>query len=118
MRRLKIFLLSVLCILTMPSARGFSLLGPFEAWMTPPIGYDPFSDGQMLGGPMNIGEEYRWNLPTITYAFDESFLNYFGSNGVRAIDQAMGILNAVPPVSTLSSNLVEYPLDSQRVNLR
>ena len=27
----------------------------------------------------NLGEEYRWNSPMLTYAYDESFLNYFGS---------------------------------------
>ena len=37
----------------------------------------------------NIGEEYRWNTPLLTYAYDESFLNYFGSNGVVAIENAI-----------------------------
>jgi hypothetical protein len=54
----------------------------------------------------NLGEEYRWNSPLITYTYDESFLNYFGSNGVVAIEKAMGILNAIPPASTISTN---YP---------
>jgi len=54
----------------------------------------------------NLGEEYRWNSPVITYTYDESFLNYFGSNGVVAIEKAMGILNAIPPASTIATN---YP---------
>ena len=53
----------------------------------------------------NLGEEYRWNSPVITYTYDESFLNYFGSNGVVAIEKAMGILNAIPPASTISYQL-------------
>ena len=33
----------------------------------------------------NLGEEYRWNSPIVTYTYDESFLSYFGSNGVVAV---------------------------------
>ena len=33
----------------------------------------------------NLGEEYRWNSPVVTYSYDESLLNYFGSNGVVAV---------------------------------
>ena len=54
----------------------------------------------------NLGEEYRWNSPIITYTYDESFLNYFGSNGVVAVEKAMDILNAIPPASTIKTN---YP---------
>ena len=61
----------------------------------------------------NLGEEYRWNSPVITYTYDESFLNYFGSNGVVAIEKAMGILNAIPPASTISTN---YPPASATEN--
>ncbi len=61
----------------------------------------------------NLGEEYRWNSPVITYTYDESFLNYFGSNGVVAIEKAMGILNAIPPASTISTN---YPPASASEN--
>ena len=61
----------------------------------------------------NLGEEYRWNSPVITYTYDESFLNYFGSNGVVAIEKAMGILNAIPPASTIATN---YPPSSASEN--
>ena len=65
-----------------------------------------------VGGPMNLGEEYRWNVPALTYAIeggasDESFLDYFGSNGVWAVDQAISILNNLPPASQI--NLDDYP---------
>ena len=65
-----------------------------------------FSNGTNQTLVNNIGEEYRWNTPLLTYAYDESFLNYFGQNGVDAIEEAMAMLNAIPPVSTISTN---YP---------
>ena len=43
---------------------AFSLLGPYADWMDVPKGYRTPGD---IGGPMNIGEGYRWNLPVVTY---------------------------------------------------
>ena len=60
-----------------------------------------------IGGPMNLGQEYRWNVPVLTYAFDQSFLDYFGSGGVAAVESAIGILNSLPPVS--KANPTNYP---------
>ena len=54
----------------------------------------------------NLGEEYRWNTPYVTYTYDESFINYFGSNGIAAIEKAMGMLNALPAASSIKTN---YP---------
>ena len=106
--------LSVL-VLGFQSAFGFALLGPFnEAWQIPAIGYGLGGD---IGGPKNIGEEYRWNTPTNYFAFDASFLDYFGSNGVRAVEQAIDIINALPPAST-PGVLDQFPLESQRINPR
>jgi len=99
-----------------PSASAFSLLGPFDTWQVAAIGYNPL--GTDIGGPMNLGEEYRWNVKTITYGFDESFLNYFGAQGTAAVMQAIAILNALPPVSQMSSDLSEFPLESKRMNYR
>src|SRR6185436_12926864 len=62
--------------------------------------------------------EYRWNIRTVTYGFDESFLNYFGQQGVDAVNQAFAILNAIPAYSQMSSNLSEFPLDTRRSNYR
>jgi hypothetical protein len=119
-------------------AQAFSLLGPSPAaggatnpalaWQTAAgdpaqprtpafnIGYNHF--GTDIGGPVNLGEEYRWNVPVITYAFDKSFLDYFGSNGVAAVEAAIKVFNDLPPVSQFSSNLVEFPLNTTRVNFR
>lgn len=103
------------------SASAFSLLGPYAVtdggtvWQVPDIGYNLPGD---IGGPMNLGEEYRWNIQTITYGFDESFLNYFGAQGTNAITQAMNVLNALPAFSQMSSNLSEFPLQTMRENSR
>jgi hypothetical protein len=93
------------------SASAFALLGPFAPWMTTQLSYQ---DGVSIGGPMNIGEGYRWNVPVITYGYDQSFLDFFGTNGVAAVESAIQILNNLPPASQII--LTNYPLDSLRVN--
>ncbi|MCX8156246.1 MAG: hypothetical protein N3J91_07355 [Verrucomicrobiae bacterium] len=114
MKRLSAIGLAVgLAMMTASPARAFSLLGIWDTWQTGPIGYQLAGD---IGGPMGLGEGYRWNVPVITYAFDRSFLLYFGQRGVDEVEKAIAILNALPPVSNLSSNLAEFPLDSKRVN--
>ena len=90
---------------------AFSLLGPCADWMDVQKGYGLPGD---IGGPMNIGEGYRWNLPVVTYGFDRSFLDYFGSNGVAAVEGAIGILNALPPASSI--DLRNYPPSIWRIN--
>lgn len=93
-------------------AQAFSLLGPFPAWQTAEIGYQ-LGD---LGGPMNLGEEYRYNIPLLTYAFDPSFLNYFGERGVIEVEKAIAVLNSLPDVDLLSPEVREFPLDTRRFN--
>jgi len=112
-------------------ASAFSLLGQFDDWQVNALSYQTafgggFFEGAPLGssqdipigGPMNLGEEYRWNMPTLYYAVDQAFLDYFGSNGVAAIDQTMAILNSLSPVSSYSTNLAEVPQESTRQNFR
>jgi hypothetical protein len=98
-------------ILIAARAHAFSLLGPYEGWMQQTNGFRYSTD---IGGPMNLGEEYRWNVPVLTYAFDQSFLDYFGTNGVTAVEQAIQILNDLPPVSQLDPT--NYPPEASRVN--
>lgn len=105
---LKKFICIAVLVATAPLASAFSLLGEPEAWQTPALGYDP--TGTDIGAPKNLGEEYRWNVPIITYGYDLPFLNYFGSPGVQAVERAIAILNSLPPVSTLSQDLREFPL--------
>lgn len=104
--------LAALCVVS--SASAFSLLMPYASWQTTAIGYNPY--GTDIGGPANLGEEYRWNIPTIYYGYDESFINYFGAAGTNAIEQAIAILNGLPAMSATSSNLSEFPTDTKRIN--
>ena len=92
-------------------SHAFSLLGPYEDWMQTTTGFRQPGD---IGGPMNLGEEYRWNVPVLTYTFDASFLDYFGSNGVYAVEQAIQILNAMPPASQLHPT--DYPPEAKLIS--
>lgn len=83
-----------------------------QPWQTPALGYDPLHVD--VGAPMDVGAEYRWNLPVITYGFSSSFLDYFGQAGVAAIDNAFAILNALPSADEI--NIAEYSIDPRRVN--
>lgn len=105
---LRIFLVLEVFVETV---NAFSLLGPYDTWMQPTNGFRLPAD---IGGPMNLGEEYRWNVPVLTYAFDTSFLDYLGSNGVFAVEQAIQILNDLPPASQLDPT--NYPPEATRWN--
>jgi len=110
------------------SASAFSLLGPGESWQTVNLGYERVAETRypdntwihyltdFSAHPMNLGEEYRWNEPVLYYSYDSSFLDYFGSNGVAAVDAAVAILNNLKGVSTYSADLSEFPLREARVN--
>jgi len=113
-QQFKRFIVGLASLFAVCSASAFALLGPYTAWQTAEIGYNPL--GTDIGGPMNLGEEFRWNIPTIYYGYDESFLNYFGAEGTNAIEKAIAILNALPAMSQTSSNLTEFPLDTKRIN--
>ena len=89
--------------------RAFTLGGPFASWQQSAIGYQLSVDD--LSGPMNISEEYRVNMPVLNYAFDATFLNYFGSQGETAINQVFDILNAVPTTDDI--NLNDFPLQAK-----
>lgn len=93
------------------AALGFSLLGPYAEWMDVEKGYRQADD---IGGPMNITEGYRWNVPVLTYGFDRSFIDFFGSNGVAAVEEAVKMLNDVPPASEM--DLQGFATSAWRVN--
>ncbi len=97
--------------LSIRPAEAFSLLGPYADWMDLEKGYAKPND---IGGPMNVGEGYRWNIPVITYGFDRSFLDYFGTNGVAAIEGAIALLNNIPAAS--QANLQALPTNGTRKN--
>ena len=124
---MKTFLLAVLLGLgLLPSARAYSLGGPIgnnpkpnpavalgDSWQVPLIGYGLPGD---LNAPKNLGEEYRRNVPTYFYAYDTAFLDYFGSNGVAAVDGAFTIMNNLTNVSSYTKPLSEFPAESRHVN--
>lgn len=83
------------------SGLAFSLLGPYQTWQTTDLGYQLIGD---IGGPMTPSAGYRWNFPNITYAFDQSFINYFGTEGMKAVDQAFKILNALPSMTQITND--------------
>lgn len=112
MQFLKKLCLVVGLLSLLSSANAFSLLGPKEAYQIPALGFS----GDFSDSPKNLGEEYRWNLRTIYYAYDANFLDYFGSNGVHAVDSAVAILNGLTNVSQYSADLSEFPLEEMRLN--
>lgn len=91
--------------------QGFALLGPFTPWQSVGLGFDPGTD---LGGPQDVGDEFRWNVPIITYDFDRSFIDYFGTPGINAIEEAIALLNALPPASQI--DLRSFPLQPAITN--
>lgn len=114
----KRLMLVVTAALLTHSAFGFALLGPRDTWQTSVLGYDPQADGGDLGGPKNLGEEWRWTIPTITYAYDFSFLDYFGTNGVQAIEDAIFLFNReMHNFDALTDDqLRAKPLDTKRIH--
>lgn len=107
------FLMTLLTVTVFGTWRGnaFALLGPFQSWMQPTNGLDSPGD---IGGPMCISNGYRWNVPVVTYGFDKSFINFFGTNGEAAVESAIQVLNDLPPASQLA--LTNYPFDSMGYN--
>jgi hypothetical protein len=96
-----------------PCTKAFALLGPYTDWMVETNGYHQPAD---IGGPMDINEEYRWNVPIVTYGFDKSFTDYFGANGIAAVESAIQILNDLPAASDIV--LTNFPTDTRRSNFR
>lgn len=110
MRHLFASMLAAVALLgTACQSLAFSLMGPPASWQTSAIGYNLAAD---VGAPMNLSEEYRITMPTLNYGYDATFLNFFGSNGVVAVEAAMTILNNIPDVRTMSYRLTEFPLQA------
>jgi hypothetical protein len=112
-----ILLVSAVVFGLLHSAQAFSPAGPIgnggDSWQQPVIGYGLGGD---LNAPKNLGEEFRRNTPGMYYAFDANFLDFFGSNGVVAVDAAFTILNNLTNVSSYSTDLSEFPTESRHIN--
>ena len=96
------------------SASAFSFYGITEPWQVAALGYTVFP----FDAPHDIGEEFRWNVPVLYYTVDQTFLDYFGSNGVAAVDAGFKVLNDTlsTNVSSWSVGLDEFPLESMQLN--
>src|SRR3954468_21629841 len=117
---LKRFLLVAALALVSQTAFGFALLGPRDTWQINALGYDPQGVGFDLGGPKDLTEEWRWNIPTITYGFSEAFINFFGTNGIAAVEDAISLYNR--ELTNSLQNLTDAqlrakPLNAKRVHL-
>jgi len=93
---------------------AFTLAGPLAPWQTTQLGYA--LNNTSFGGPVSIGEEYRWNVPVVYYSYSPDFLSYFGQTGVNEVEKAVKFLNDLPSLSSININ--DYPLNSQRINHR
>lgn len=110
------FIVQLLLLFSSQRAGAFSMLGTIEPWMSPVNGFNQLPGEPLAAWPKNIGEEYRRTMPVLYYSMDQTFLDFFGSNGVYAVEQAFSHFNAVSNVSSYSLTLDEWPLESTRFN--
>ena len=88
------FVLVALC-LSPVVARAFVLIGNVDPTI-PSQGRGTtvlFNFPDPMGRPTPVKEFYRWNYPELTYAFDSTFIRYFGHNGMAAVSNAFSVLN-------------------------
>lgn len=114
---------------------AFTILGPLQSYQTTALCYQtrywytalvpttltsplpspgnvPYTE---LTGPAAFNQGSRLNAGVITYAYDVSFLEYFGAAGVKAVDAAFAVLNGLPKASSI--NLASYVTQgNQQVN--
>jgi hypothetical protein len=109
----KYFIALALFLAAAPSVFGFALVGPYEDWQVNNNGYQLVGD---YGGPKDISDQYRWNIPVIYYTYDPTFLTFFGTNGEAVIDQSFAVFNNLKNLSSYSSNLTEFPQNVSRAN--
>ena len=105
-----------LLLLGVLPTRAFTLLGPMAGWQAPDLGYNIPDSASEYGGPRLRGDEYRLSTPIVTYGIDGSFMEFFGVDGARAVDEAFALFNSLTNVSAFSENLEEFPLKADGVN--
>lgn len=82
--------------LAMPAAQAFVVIGPMDVNRLSATNVGATIDLNYwddLGGPKEAKNFFRWNMPTLTYAFDASFINYFGLEGRFAVNEAVKVIN-------------------------
>ena len=94
MKKLALLLCCMVGFLTAQKANAFVLIGQMDANATadPATGVD-FNYTDDLGGPKDLKRFFRWNIPVLTYAFDASFMQYFGLEGREAVTEAFTAVN-------------------------
>lgn len=111
------FFLALGLVLMAANALGSAFVGPNnEAYQITDNGYNPNDLDRAPIAPKNLAEEYRRVTPVIYYTFDQSFIDYFGTNGIDAVDKAFAVFNGLDNVSSYSPSLLEFPMEAQRVN--
>ena len=117
-RILKVAVWLLTAATTVGNAWAFSGWAAAESWQTADLDYvnRTFFYGETeRGATKNYGEFGRLNVPILTYAFDEAFLQYYGAKGEKAVDAAVAVLNALPPASSI--NLSRYVTEgNQQIN--
>src|ERR1017187_4629272 len=112
LRHLKTLLGLTLVMTVVQKDSAFSFYGPVETWQTAAISYTTrfwygptFSTSNQVlrlpgnvgytepagWGPKNFGQASRLNVGTLTYAYDPSFIAYYGPEGIKAVDAAFAI---------------------------
>ena len=92
MNKLKALLTAAALFAGGSSVFGFVMIGPVmpEEQQSGNISFNITDD---LGGPKDIKNFYRWNMPYLTYSFDLSFVQYFGIDGMEAVHEAFEVVN-------------------------
>lgn len=116
----KLLVVAALSVVTC-ATQAFSLLGPWADWQVLLLGYQfdtlttPARDP---GGPMNIQEGYRWNIPVVTYAFDKTFMDHFGEQGISEVERAFATMNDAFAHINDENYLDTIPTSTTRYNYR
>ncbi|MBC8325180.1 MAG: hypothetical protein H8E27_06100, partial [Verrucomicrobia subdivision 3 bacterium] len=92
MNKIKLLVVGALLLVGVESSRGFVMIGPMLA---PEVsaGATDFNITDDLGGPKELKHFFRWNNPYLTYTFDQSFVRYFGLEGMDAVHDAFRVVN-------------------------
>jgi hypothetical protein len=97
-------------------ALAFALTGPIQAYQTELINFSAYGNDY---GPNWRDEEYRWNIPLVTYGFDHAAIDYFGTNGMKSIEEAFKIFNDLPPVSQITDQVLSnYLFQASEANVQ
>jgi hypothetical protein len=95
---------------------GFALNGPIMPYQAA-LRDSLKTEYKGVLAPQERDEEYRWNVPVITYGFDQPFFNYFGTNGINSIEENFKILNNLPPISQITDQVLSnYLFSAEDVN--